>query len=102
MYKCISCKNIFSMAKTYTEDYTKPYEACPYCGEGFTEAMKCPRCEDTYVSVEAKYPFCKECRDELLEEYIHLVTSNFREDELDTLLELTECMTAKDFYKKGE
>jgi uncharacterized C2H2 Zn-finger protein len=102
MYKCNSCGAVFAAPKTYTEDYSKPYEACPWCGEGFSDAMRCPRCEDTYVSVEAKYPFCKECREELVEEYIEVLSSNFREDELDTLLELTECMSAKDFYKKED
>ena len=97
MYICKDCNFVFDQPTTYKEDRTpggtfeggsfiESFSGCPKCSGAYDEAMLCPRCEDVYISTESSDPFCDACVSNLLIQAKNILTENFREDEIETIL----------------
>jgi len=113
MYICRECELVFNSPKQYSEDCT-PYGGpaepgfshthygCPSCGSSYDETMRCARCDNEYVSVESKYPFCEGCLQDLITVFCEVMADNFREDEYDAVYDLSDGMSYQDIINKKE
>lgn len=58
--------------------------------------MRCPRCEDTFIDLSSRYPFCDKCQKDIIKTLI----DTFREDEYDFIYDYIDGNTYGDLRKE--
>lgn len=112
MYICDECHNVFEQPKDYVENLTPGggcesrfnyhYTGCPYCEGTYSEAKRCPLCDDTYVPVNdrGQVDYCDNCKSRMEKHFKKVMLDNIDEMEYDYFYEWLECKDYNDFRKE--
>ena len=61
MYICLSCGRTFENPSIWKEPHGETTYGCPYCDDGFVEAVQCARCNNYFDEDDLCNGYCQHC-----------------------------------------